>query len=208
MLQNPGETTGGICQHNMVPPHSKQHSQLGDGTTQGGQICNWWFTSYRQRQWYASTSEITDPTGKESSEQSHHDVSDSQQPACFTNNIPDSNLGNSKRPSPSLLTSIYQDRSISAREFFTISEIFSKIGRSSLNRENYYALFVSHSRNCLLNPDPSHYSTLGHDTDRYSTVESLICVKLWPSVFLMKGSYHGSIYLLYFFCQRLKHTLT
>ena len=46
------------------------------------------------------------------------------------------------------------------------------IGRSSLNRENYYALFVSHSGNCLLNPDPSYYSTLGHDMGRYSTVES------------------------------------
>ena len=55
-----------------------------------------------------------------------------------------------------------------------------QIGRSSLNRENYNALFVSYSGNYLLNPDPSHYSTLGHDTGRYSTVESQIYVKLWP----------------------------
>ena len=47
-----------------------------------------------------------------------------------------------------------------------------QIGRSSLNRENYYAFFVSHSGNCLVNPEPNHYSTLGHDTGRYSTVES------------------------------------
>ena len=46
------------------------------------------------------------------------------------------------------------------------------IGRSSLNRENYYAFFVSHSGNYIVNTDPSHYSTLGHDTGRYSTVES------------------------------------
>ena len=49
---------------------------------------------------------------------------------------------------------------------------FLQIGRSSLNREDFYALFVSHSGNCLLNTDLSHYSTLRHDTGRYSTVES------------------------------------
>ena len=48
---------------------------------------------------------------------------------------------------------------------------FLQIGRSSLNRENLNAIFVSHSGNSLLNPDPSHYSTLGHDAGRYSTVE-------------------------------------
>ena len=53
---------------------------------------------------------------------------------------------------------------------YNIGDIL-QIGGSSLNRENYYALFVSHSGNCPLNPDPSHYSTLGHDTGRYSTVE-------------------------------------
>ena len=47
-----------------------------------------------------------------------------------------------------------------------------QIGRSSLNRENYNALYVSYSGNYLMNPDPSHYSTLGHDTGRYSTAES------------------------------------
>ena len=47
---------------------------------------------------------------------------------------------------------------------YNIGDIL-QIGRSSLNRENYYALFVSHSGNC-------HYSTLGHDTGRYLTAES------------------------------------
>ena len=47
-----------------------------------------------------------------------------------------------------------------------------QIGISSLNRENYNALFVSHSGNFLLNPDPSHYSTFSHDKGRYLTIES------------------------------------
>ena len=37
---------------------------------------------------------------------------------------------------------------------YNIGDIL-QIGRSSLDRENYYALFLSHSGNCLLNPDPS-----------------------------------------------------
>ena len=83
---------------------------------------------------------------------------------------------------------------------YNIGDIL-QIWRSSLNRENYNALIVSYSGNYLLNPDPGHYSTLGHDTGRYSTVESYIYVRLWPSVFLMRGrvcSYHGLIYSLPF----------
>ena len=87
---------------------------------------------------------------------------------------------------------------------------FLQIGRSSLNREIYYAFFVSHSGNCLLNPDRvfiqrwvmtrvviqplNHKFTLNYDRVCFS--REGVC------------SYHSSIYLLSIFCQRLKHTLT
>lgn len=93
----------------MGPTYGHQHTQPGDGTTESGQGCDWWFPSHQWRYYHATTTTMAITPRKKICRSSHSNVPHCEGSGGYTNNLPYSNFDYRERPPKTIFDPICQN---------------------------------------------------------------------------------------------------